>query len=44
MGAVQRIRILLQAVPANLAAPAMDNLAPRQQLAVLERSVKRDGL
>jgi hypothetical protein len=44
MGVIQRIRILLRALLANRAALAMENLALRQQLVVLERSVKRDGL
>jgi transposase InsO family protein len=44
MGVIQLIRILLQALLANRAALAMENLALRQQLAVLERSVKRPTL
>ena len=38
---IKQIGILLRALLANRAALAMENLALRQQLAVLERSVKR---
>lgn len=44
MGVIQLIGILLRALLANRAALAMENLALRQQLAVLERSVKRPAL
>jgi len=37
MGVIQLIRILLRALLANRAALAVENLALRQQLAVLER-------
>jgi putative transposase len=39
VGVIQLIGILLRVLLANLAALAMENLALRQQLAVLERSV-----
>jgi hypothetical protein len=41
VGVIKQIGILLRALLANRAALAMENLALRQQLAVLERSVKR---
>ncbi len=44
MGVIQLIGILLRALLANPAALAMENLALRQQLAVLKRSVKRPDL
>ena len=44
MGVIKMIGILVRALLANRAALAMENLALRQQLAVLERSVKRPAL
>jgi len=44
VGVIQLIGILLRALLANRAALAMENLALRQPLAVLERSVKRPAL
>jgi len=44
VGVIKLIGILLRALLANRAALAMENLALRQQLAVLERSVKRPAL
>jgi len=44
VGVIQLIGILFRALLANRAALAMENLALRQQLAVLERSVKRPAL
>jgi len=44
MGVIKLIGILFRALLANRAALAMENLALRQQLAVLERSVKRPAL
>ena len=44
MGVIKMIGILLRALLANRAALAMENLALRQQLTVLERSVKRPAL
>lgn len=44
MGVIELTGILFRAVLANRAALAMENLALRQQLAVLERSVKRPAL
>jgi hypothetical protein len=41
VGVMKQIGILLRALLANRAALALENLALRQQLAVLERSVKR---
>ncbi|MBE3037639.1 MAG: hypothetical protein IMZ62_02335 [Chloroflexi bacterium] len=40
----EQIGILLRTLLANRAALAMENLTLRQQLAVLERSVKRPAL
>ena len=44
MGVIKLIGILLRALLANRAALARENLALRQQLAVLKRSVKRPAL
>jgi len=44
VGVIKMIGVLFQALLANRAALAMENLALRQQLAVLERSVKRPAL
>jgi len=44
VGVIKLIGILVRALLANRAALAMENLALRQQLAVLERSVKRPAL
>ena len=44
MGVIQLVSSLLRALLANRAALAMEILALRQQLAVLERSVKRPAL
>jgi len=44
VGVIQLIGILFRALLANRAALAMENLALRHQLAVLERSVKRPAL
>ena len=44
MGVIKLIGNLFRALLANRAALAMENLALRQQLAVLERSVKRPAL
>jgi len=44
VGVIELIGILLRALLANRAALAMENLAQRQQRAVIERSVKRPAL
>ena len=44
MGVIQLIGILFRALLANRAALAVENLALRQQLAVLERAGKRPAL